>query len=83
MTEYFPDKPILIAHRGASGCIPEHTLAAYMIDIEQGEADGPGFVKSSVMARDRHEPGSAKDVTLLDKTAESFRRLFGTRPPWG
>src|SRR5438128_450485 len=29
-------KPLLIAHRGASGYAPEHTLAAYRMAIEQG-----------------------------------------------
>ncbi|MBI3651894.1 MAG: glycerophosphodiester phosphodiesterase [Acidobacteria bacterium] len=29
-------KPLLIAHRGASGDAPEHTLAAYGLAIEQG-----------------------------------------------
>lgn len=29
-------KPLLIAHRGASGYVPEHTLAAYWLAIEQG-----------------------------------------------
>jgi glycerophosphoryl diester phosphodiesterase len=29
-------RPLLIAHRGASGYAPEHTLAAYRIAIEQG-----------------------------------------------
>jgi glycerophosphoryl diester phosphodiesterase len=29
-------KPLLIAHRGASGYAPEHTLAAYKLAIEQG-----------------------------------------------
>ncbi|MBC7944438.1 MAG: glycerophosphodiester phosphodiesterase, partial [Burkholderiales bacterium] len=28
--------PIVIAHRGASGYVPEHTLAAYSIAILQG-----------------------------------------------
>ena len=28
--------PIVIAHRGASGLRPEHTLAAYDLAIEQG-----------------------------------------------
>jgi glycerophosphoryl diester phosphodiesterase len=31
-----PRKPLLVAHRGASGYAPEHTLAAYRIAIEQG-----------------------------------------------
>jgi glycerophosphoryl diester phosphodiesterase len=30
------DKPIIIAHRGASGERPEHTLASYALAIEQG-----------------------------------------------
>ena len=29
-------KPLVIAHRGASGYVPEHTLAAYRLAIEQG-----------------------------------------------
>lgn len=31
-----PKKPLLVAHRGASGYAPEHTLAAYEIAIKQG-----------------------------------------------
>ena len=30
------NKPLLIAHRGASGYAPEHTAAAYKLAIEQG-----------------------------------------------
>ncbi|MFN3914433.1 MAG: glycerophosphodiester phosphodiesterase [Aquabacterium sp.] len=30
------DTPIVIGHRGASGYVPEHTLAAYWLAIEQG-----------------------------------------------
>jgi glycerophosphoryl diester phosphodiesterase len=29
-------KPTLIAHRGASGAAPEHTLAAYELALQQG-----------------------------------------------
>ncbi|MCW7539948.1 glycerophosphodiester phosphodiesterase [Aquabacterium sp. A7-Y] len=29
-------RPVVIAHRGASGYLPEHTLAAYWLAIEQG-----------------------------------------------
>ena len=43
--------PIVIAHRGASGYLPEHTLAAYSIAILQG-AD---FIEPDlVMTKDRH-----------------------------
>lgn len=31
-----PARPIIIAHRGASGDRPEHTLSAYRLGIEQG-----------------------------------------------
>ncbi|MBL8644675.1 MAG: glycerophosphodiester phosphodiesterase, partial [Rhodospirillaceae bacterium] len=29
-------KPLVIAHRGASGYLPEHTIAAYTLAIEMG-----------------------------------------------
>lgn len=31
-----PKTPLLVAHRGASGYAPEHTIAAYKLAIEQG-----------------------------------------------
>jgi glycerophosphoryl diester phosphodiesterase len=44
-------KPIVIAHRGASGYRPEHTLAAYQLAMEQG-AD---FVEPDlVLTKDGH-----------------------------
>src|SRR5690606_5051113 len=44
-------KPIVIAHRGASGERPEHTLAAYRLAIAQG-AD---FIEPDlVVTRDGH-----------------------------
>lgn len=61
-----PRHPIVIAHRGASGQRPEHTLAAYQLAAEQG-AD---FIEPDlVITRDgvlvaRHEPeiGETTDV---------------------
>jgi len=58
--------PLVIGHRGASGYLPEHTLAAYQLAIEQG-AD---FIEPDlVMTADgvliaRHEPmlGATTDV---------------------
>ncbi|HEV7258490.1 MAG TPA: glycerophosphodiester phosphodiesterase [Bosea sp. (in: a-proteobacteria)] len=51
-------KPLIIAHRGASGYLPEHTLEAYKLAIEQG-ADfiEPDLVstKDGVLVV-RHEP---------------------------
>ncbi len=61
--------PIVIAHRGASGYRPEHTLASYRLAIEQG-AD---FIEPDLVAtRDghliaRHEP-------MLDETTDVTTR---------
>lgn len=59
--------PIVIGHRGASGYLPEHTLAAYQLAITQG-ADY--FEPDVVMTSDgvliaRHEPmlGATTDVS--------------------
>jgi glycerophosphoryl diester phosphodiesterase len=67
--------PLVIAHRGASGYLPEHTLAAYELAIEQG-AD---FIEPDLVATKdghliaRHEP-------LLDLTTDVSRRPeFATR----
>src|ERR687894_2178440 len=52
------DRPLVIAHRGASGYRPEHTLAAY----ELGARMGADYIEPDlVIARDgvlvaRHEP---------------------------
>lgn len=68
-------KPIIIAHRGASGERPEHTLAAYSLAIEQG-AD---FIEPDlVMTRDgqlvaRHE----NDITGTTDVAS--RKEFADR----
>jgi glycerophosphoryl diester phosphodiesterase len=64
---------IVIAHRGASGLLPEHTLAAYRLAIEQG-AD---FIEPDVVLTAdgamivRHEP-------MLDETTDVADR-FPTR----
>ena len=62
--------PLVIAHRGASGYRPEHTLASYALAIEQG-AD---FIEPDLVATKdgqlitRHEP-------LLDDTTDVKQRL--------
>lgn len=60
------EKPILIAHRGASGERPEHTLAAYTLAIEQG-ADfiEPDLVLTNdgiLVARHENEISTTTDV---------------------
>ncbi len=63
--------PLVIAHRGASGVLPEHTLEAYRVAIAQG-ADfiEPDLVstKDGVLI-DRHEP-------ILDDTT-NVAEVFG------
>ncbi len=60
--------PLIIAHRGASGYLPEHTLEAYRLGIEQG-AD---FIEPDLVStRDgflvaRHEP----NITLTTDVAQ-------------
>ncbi|MCS6897125.1 MAG: hypothetical protein NZM29_04055, partial [Nitrospira sp.] len=65
----WPDRPIVIAHRGASGYVPEHTLAAYAISILQG-AD---FIEADlVMTKDGHL--IARHDNVLDLTTDVSRR---------
>jgi glycerophosphoryl diester phosphodiesterase len=59
-------RPFVIAHRGASGYVPEHTLAGYFIAIQQG-ADyvEPDLVVSkdgALLARHENEIGGTTDV---------------------
>src|SRR5690349_6180703 len=60
-------RPFVIAHRGASGYVPEHTLAGYFIAIRQG-ADyvEPDLVLSKdgeLLARHENEIGGTTDVS--------------------
>ncbi|WP_217908064.1 glycerophosphodiester phosphodiesterase [Parasphingorhabdus flavimaris] len=60
------EAPVIIAHRGASGERPEHTLAAYQLGIEQG-ADyiEPDLVLTKdgvLVARHENEIGETTDV---------------------
>ena len=65
-----PTRPLIIAHRGASGYLPEHTLEAYSLAIDQG-ADfiEPDLVstKDGVLIA-RHEP----DLTETTDAAVKF-----------
>ena len=59
-------QPLVIAHRGASGYLPEHTLAAYAVAIEMG-ADfiEPDLVMTKdgvLVARHENEIGATTDV---------------------
>ena len=58
--------PIVIAHRGASGLRPEHTLAAYDLAIDQGaDVIEPDLVPTKddvLVARHENEIGGTTDV---------------------
>jgi len=66
-------QPIVIAHRGASGYAPEHTLASYFIAIEQG-ADyiEPDLVMTRdgvLIARHENEIGGTTNVAVKKEFA--------------
>lgn len=59
-------RPIIIAHRGASGHRPEHTLEAYTLAIEMGadyiEPDLVSTKDGALVARHENEIGTTTDV---------------------
>ncbi|MDX1291393.1 MAG: glycerophosphodiester phosphodiesterase family protein [Hyphomonas sp.] len=81
--------PVIIAHRGASGLYPEHTLKAYQVAIDQG-AD---FIEPDlVMTRDgvliANHDGYLSDTTDIADHPEFANRksvrttLLGAREDW-
>ena len=70
------DRPVIIAHRGASGERPEHTLAAYELAIEQGadfiEPDLVPTQDGVLVARHENEISGTTDV---DQRPEFAARL--------
>jgi glycerophosphoryl diester phosphodiesterase len=70
-------RPLVIAHRGASGERPEHTLAAYRLGIEQGadfiEPDLVPTRDGHLVARHENEIGGTTDVASHPRFAD--RRL--------
>lgn len=68
------EKPIIIAHRGASGERPEHSIASYTLAIEQG-ADyiEPDLVLTKdgvLVARHENEIGETTDVATRSEFAD-------------
>ncbi len=67
--------PIVIAHRGASGELPEHTLAAYKLAIERG-AD---FIEPDLVSTQdgvlvaRHEPNMINTTDVANRPEFSDR----------
>ena len=68
--------PLIIAHRGASGHLPEHTLEAYALAIEQGaDVIEPDlvFTKDGVLVA-RHDRHLSTTTNVADKPAFAARR---------
>jgi len=68
-------RPVVIAHRGASGERPEHTLAAYALAIEQG-AD---FIELDIVATKDGRLIARHDNQLELTTDVATRRAFADR----
>ena len=69
--------PLVIAHRGASGYVPEHTLAAYALAVLQGadyiEPDLVMTRDGQLVARHDNELGLTTDVAQHPEFAERKR----------
>jgi len=81
-------RPIVIAHRGASGEAPEHTLAAYRIAMEQGadyiEPDLVSTRDGVLIARHENEIGGTTDVAQhREFAARRARKIVDGRPVEG
>jgi glycerophosphoryl diester phosphodiesterase len=66
--------PIVIAHRGASGYRPEHTLASYQLALDQGadfiEPDVVSTRDGVLVARHENEIGDTTDVAAHPEFAD-------------
>jgi glycerophosphoryl diester phosphodiesterase len=75
--------PLVIGHRGASGYVPEHTLASYFIAIQQGaDYAEPDLVMTKdgvLVARHENEIGGTTDVAAHPKFARrrTVKRIDG------
>ncbi len=65
--------PIVIGHRGASGYVPEHTLASYFLAIQYGaDSVEPDLVMTRdgvLIARHENELGGTTDVAAHQEFA--------------
>jgi len=72
-TSIAADRPFVIAHRGASGYVPEHTLAGYFIAIQQGadyvEPDLVITRDGALVVRHENEIGGTTDVAARPEFA--------------
>ncbi len=74
--------PLIIAHRGASGYLPEHTLEAYALAIEQGaDVIEPDlvFTKDGVLVA-RHDRYLSTTTNVADKPEFAARKRANNDP---
>lgn len=73
--------PLVIGHRGASGLMPEHTLEAYALAIEQGahfiEPDLVSTKDGVLIARHENELSDTTDVETKFPNRKSVKRVDG------
>lgn len=68
--------PLIIGHRGASGYLPEHTLEAYQLAIDQGaDVIEPDFIstRDGVLIA-RHDPNLATSTDVASKPEFAGRK---------
>jgi glycerophosphoryl diester phosphodiesterase len=74
--------PIVIAHRGASGHRPEHTIEAYTLAIEMGaDVIEPDLVSTKdgvLIARHENEIGGTTDVSVKFPDRQTTKTIDGT-----
>ncbi len=75
--------PLIIAHRGASGLLPEHTLEAYQLAIEQGAdyIEPDLVVTSDGVLIARHDVYLSTTTNVADVFPERKRKIDG-RTDW-
>ncbi|MEE2527293.1 glycerophosphodiester phosphodiesterase family protein [Hyphobacterium sp. HN65] len=80
------EAPLVIAHRGASGELPEHTLEAYTLAMEQGaDVIEPDLVVTSdgvLVARHDAYLSTTTDVASHTEFAARRREMFGRDDWW-
>jgi glycerophosphoryl diester phosphodiesterase len=76
-------RPLIIAHRGASGHRPEHTIEAYALAIEMGadviEPDVVCTRDGVLIARHENEIGATSDVAEKFRARRTTKEIDGQR----
>jgi glycerophosphoryl diester phosphodiesterase len=70
-----PATPFVIAHRGASGYLPEHTLAAYLLAIQQGAH----FIEPDLVSTRDHQLVARHENEISGTTDVAAHREFAAR----